>query len=84
MGDRLVLTPSPGKPSFRWVANLSFGNRVEKIELESGDRTGEMIAIGVADGERVDQTWAPGGVCVICEGDFGGPSGQERCAEPFR
>lgn len=45
---------------------------------------GEIFAIGVVGDEPLAQTWVPGGVCVICEGNFGGPSGEKRCAEPFR
>jgi hypothetical protein len=82
--EKLILTPMPGKPTFTWVVGLSFGTRLETIELEAGDRTGQMFATGIADGERVDQAWARGGSCVICGGTFGGPSGQERCAEPWR
>jgi len=82
--EKLILTPMPGKPTFTWVAGLSFRTRFETIELEAGDRTGQVFATGIADGERVDQAWARGGSCVVCGGVFGRPSGQERCAEPFR
>ena len=81
-GDNVVLLPVAGEDTFTWMANGSFVNATERVELSSGRFEGEITANGSGPGGAFAQTWAEGGTCAVCGGMLG-PTGQEACEDPY-
>ncbi len=80
---RVVLSPAEGEATFNWIDGQIFDNARETLELRGGPFDGEIIAIGVAQGDASDQTWLRGGVCAICGGPLGPTAPPEPCDAPF-
>ena len=81
-GSGMQLEPVPGKPSFRWVHNGSFGTEVTRITLRPGPGADQATADGVTlTGVAFQQLWIAGRICPRCGGL--GPISLYLCPDPL-